>query len=108
MPSVVSRKTYLPLFADVSKWFRVVLGQDDGDRLQEDMNNLFDWSCTWGMEFNVSKCKVLRMTRIKSVIERDYFLGGTKLERVNVEKDLGVLISHDLSWTEQSCRFHCF
>ena len=30
--------------------------------------------------------------------EREYFLGGTKLERVAVEKDLGILISHNLSW----------
>ena len=56
MPSVVSKETPLPLFANDSKCFHVVLGQDDGDRLQEDLNNLFDWSCTWGMEFNVSKC----------------------------------------------------
>ena len=49
------------------------------------------------MEFNISKYKVLRVTRIKSVIERDYFLGGTRLERVNVEKDLGVLIRQNRS-----------
>lgn len=98
MPSEVSRETSLPLFADDSKCFRVVLGHDDGDSLQEDLSNLFDWFCTWGVEFTVSKCKVLRVTCIKSVIERDYFVRGTKLERMNVEKELGVLISHDLSW----------
>ena len=68
----------------------------------ETSSNLFDCSCTWVMEFSISKCKVLRVTRIKSVIERDYFLGGTKLERVNVEKDLGVLISHDLIWNNHT------
>jgi len=50
------------------------------------------------MEFNVKKCKVLRVARTKCTNERDYFLGGTKLERVAVEKDLGIWISHDLSW----------
>ena len=58
MPKVISRETSLPLFADDSKCFRLVLGQDDGDQLQDDLNELFKWSCTWGMEFNVSKCKV--------------------------------------------------
>ena len=52
------------------------------------------------MEFNTSKCKVLRVARIKSVFERDYYLGGIKLDRVVVEKDLGVLIRHDLNWND--------
>ena len=49
------------------------------------------------MEFNVKKCKVLRVARNRSIVDRDYYLGGTKLERVALEKDLGVLISHNLS-----------
>lgn len=59
-----------------------------------------NWSYTWGMEFNASKCKVLRVARIKSVFDRDYFLGGIRLDRVIIEKDLGVLIRHDLSWND--------
>ena len=38
------------------------------------------------------------MARIRSIVDRDYYLGGTKLDRVAVEKDVGVLISHNLSW----------
>ena len=50
------------------------------------------------MEFNAKKCKVLRVVRIRSIIDKDYYLGGTKLDCIDVEKDLGVLVSHDLSW----------
>lgn len=50
------------------------------------------------MLFNVKMCKVLRVARTKCIHERDYFLGGTKLERIAVEKDLRIWISHDLSW----------
>ena len=50
------------------------------------------------MEFNAKKCKVLRVARIRSIDGRDYYLGGIKLDRVDVEKDLGVLISHNLNW----------
>ena len=49
------------------------------------------------IEFSVKKCKVLRVARVRSVVDRDYFLGGINLNRVAVEKDLGILISHDLS-----------
>ena len=55
----------------------------------------------WGMEFNVKKCKVLRVVCTKCIYEKDYFFLEEliKLERrVAVEKDLGILISHDLSW----------
>ena len=38
------------------------------------------------------------MARIRSVDERDYYLGGIKLDHVDVEKDQGVLVSHNLSW----------
>jgi len=98
MPDVISGDTSLPLCADDSKCFCLILGQDDGDKLQENLNKLLEWSCIWGMEFNVKKCKVVRVARTKCSYERDYFLGGTKLERVAVEKDLGIWISHDLSW----------
>jgi hypothetical protein len=45
--SVTSR-----MFADDSKCFRVILGQDDGNALQNDLDRLLDWTKTWGMEFN--------------------------------------------------------
>ena len=91
------RKHHSPL-SDDSKCFRLILGQDDGDKLQDDLNKLFQWSRIWGMEFNAKKCKVLRVIHIRSIDDRDYCLVGIKLNRVDVEKDLGVLVSHNLSW----------
>ena len=74
-PNVISKETSLPLFADDSKCFRVIL---DGVKLQDDLNKLFQWSCIWGMDFNAKKCKVLRVARIRSIDDRDYYLGGIK------------------------------
>ncbi|CAB4022732.1 excitatory amino acid transporter 1-like [Paramuricea clavata] len=102
MPNCISEKTSLPLFADNSKCFRLILGQEDGIRLQDDLNNVLDWAHTWGMEFNYAKCKVLRIARIKKPYNIDYFLGGKKLERVLVEKDLGVLVTYNLSWNSHA------
>ena len=67
-------------------------------KLQDDLHKLFQWSCIWGMDFNTRKCKVLRVARIRSIDNRDFYLGGIKLDRVDVEKDLGILVSHNLSW----------
>ena len=50
------------------------------------------------MEFNAKKCEVLKVARTRSIIDKDYYLGGTKLDRIDVTKDLGVLVGHGLSW----------
>ena len=97
MPNCIYRETSLPLFADDSKCFRVFLGQGDGDALQNDLDRLSDWTKIWGMEFNIFKCKVVRITWKKVPFERDYYLRDCKLNRVTVEKDLGILISHNLN-----------
>ena len=44
MPNAISKETSLPLFADDSKCFRLVLGREYGDKLQDDLNELFRWS----------------------------------------------------------------
>ena len=38
------------------------------------------------------------MAAIRSIDVRDYYLGEIKLDHVDVEKDQGVLVSHNLSW----------
>ena len=50
------------------------------------------------MDFNAKKCKVLRVARLRSTDGRDYYLGEIKLDRVDVEKDSGILVSHNLRW----------
>ena len=38
------------------------------------------------------------MARIRSIIDKDYYLGGTELDRIDFEKDPEILVSHNLSW----------
>ena len=45
MPNAISKETSLPLFADDSNCFRLILGRDDGGKLRDDLNKLFQWSC---------------------------------------------------------------
>lgn len=44
--------------ADDSKCFRLILVQDHGDKLQDDLNKLFQWFRVRGMEFIAKKVKV--------------------------------------------------
>ena len=49
------------------------------------------------IKFNASKCKVLSVTRKKSPVDFVYHLGPEILRRVHKEKDLGVILSNNLS-----------
>ena len=70
MLGVILGAASLPVFANDSKCFRLVLGQDDGNKLQKDSNKLFKCTRIWGMKLNVKKCKALRVARIKCIYER--------------------------------------
>ena len=51
------------------------------------------------MKFNTSKCKVLHVGN--KTIRHDHFMGGTKLESAQVEKDLSVIVDLSLSGSSQ-------
>lgn len=98
MPNTISRGTSLPPFWGDSKCFWLILEGDDGDKLQDNLNKLFDQSRMWGIEFNLQKCKILRIAQKKTVFDKDYFLDGIKSYTCVYWKDLGIWISNDLSW----------
>ena len=72
----------------------------DKEVVDEDLRSLEIWENAWLLKFNTAKCKVLHLD-INSNPCNDYVLDGSKLEVVDAEKDLGLLISKDLKWDEQ-------
>jgi len=51
------------------------------------------------MLFNADKCKIIHIGH--SNCHADYYMCGNKLETVDEEKDLGVIVSKDLKWDKQ-------
>ncbi|RUS79398.1 hypothetical protein EGW08_012836 [Elysia chlorotica] len=88
------------LFAGDCLIYRPIRSHQDQVLLQKDLSSLQTWSTTWGMNFNPSKCNVLR-TRVGQRGEINYFytLHDQILAEVDTVKYLGVWISNDLSWT---------
>ena len=62
------------------------------------------WASEWDMEFNPSKCQVVRVTTARKAIITVYRLHGQVLEVVKCAKYLGVDISGGLSWNSHKDR----
>ena len=97
MVSKVSEGSCVSLFADDAKVIRKIACRLDYILLQRDLNGLFDWSQTWLLNFNISKCKLLRIARVIKYCV-DYHINNVKLECVTEFNDLGVNITSDMSW----------
>ena len=87
----------IALFADDAKIFRHIFDFTDCLALQADLHTLENWSKTWQMNFNAKKCKVISIARnIRH--DMSYCLNGTILGKVNHFKDLGIIITSDMTW----------
>ena len=82
------------MFADDTKVYNKIKSLSDCEALQEDLNRLSNWSDTWLIKFNESKCVVLK---IKQSLEYIYTLNGSQLCRVDGQRDLGVEVAKVLS-----------
>ena len=89
------------LFADDSKLFKHILSREDCLVLQRDLTRLEDWSRTWLLRFHPGKCHVLSLGKMDQIPCHafEYQLCDHKLEHVFEERDLGVIIDCELTFT---------
>ena len=99
LPMSVS-SSHLLLFADDTKCLKQIDNSEDCSALQQDLYNLTQWSEYWNLHFNDSKCVLLRfLSRIPdSSFDHIYYIKTQRFARRESHKDLGILISEDLSW----------
>ncbi|CAM4650931.1 unnamed protein product [Lepidochelys kempii] len=86
-------------FADDTKLGGIANLKKDWDTIQEDLDDLVNWSNSNRMKFNSEKCKVMHLgINNKSF---SYKLGTHQLEVMEGEKDLGVLVDHRMTTSRQ-------
>ena len=85
------------IFADDTKIYN---STDNNDKLQRDLDRMIDWSNTWNLHFNASKCKVVHFG-----IKNPMYSYNMKTDNDTVtlqtseeEKDLGVTFDHSLKF----------
>ena len=82
------------IFADDTKILKSINSMEDADSLQEDLIAMEEWSKLWKLTFNPTKCHVLHIG--KKNPQYMYHLDNYLLPEVTSEKDLGIIINHDL------------
>ena len=98
--SVTVNSSNIATFADDTKLFRSITFTTDVSSLQEDLTNFELCSSNVNLELHTEKCKILRITRKQKKIEYPYKLRNTVLESIDFERDLGVWISSNLTWSK--------
>ncbi|CAM4667170.1 unnamed protein product [Lepidochelys kempii] len=93
------RGSVLIKFADDTKLGGIANTEKDRDILQEDLDDLVNWSNNNRMKFNSEKCKVMHL----GINNKNfcYKLGTHHLEVTEKEKDLGVLVYHRMTMSRQ-------
>ena len=89
-------KTKFASFADDTNIFCNPLKQSN--HLQDDLEMIKNWTETWKMPVNDSKCTVLHIGQNNP--KNVYFLGQTEIIKVQKQKDLGIIITDNLKWEQ--------
>ena len=90
------------LFADDAKLLKSVVTSNDCTQLQLDLTSLEQWCNTWRLNLNQHKCTHLRLSlsnQASSPQTAVYKVCGTTLESVTNQRDLGVIVTNNLSWS---------
>ena len=90
-------KTHVKIFADDTKIFNAIKTSEESSILQDDINQLVEWTQKWQLPFNMEKTKVLHYGRNNS--EHNYQIGGLNIEKDCSEKDLGVTFDNSLKFS---------
>ena len=90
----------LALFADDTKLYREINDINDSLLLQHDLDRVADWSRSWGLTFNESKCTHMSISRKSCTLNCSYHLNHITISKVYVSKDLGILIDNHLKFDQ--------
>ena len=89
-------------FADDTKIAQPIRSDQDKATLQVTLDHLCAWANTWGMEFNVAKCKVMHLGHGNA--GHVYTMNNSALGKTTAERDLGVIMADNLKPSSQCAK----
>jgi len=85
--------------ADDCLLYRIIESTEYTTKLQQDLDILSEWANTWQLNFNVTKCAVIRCTRIIHPTMHNYTLNSQIIEVAEQHSYLGIMLNKTLSWS---------
>lgn len=98
LPEVVTPGNSVSLYADDCKTSRVINCPADHFLFQTDIDNIYSWSQQNCMDFNVKKCKLMRICKKRSPFLSDVHFNNSTLKLTPEFCDLGLVTNCNLSW----------
>jgi len=89
-------------FADDTKLGQKATTAEQRAALPQALDSLTVWATTWGMQFNIAKCKVMHLGIGNA--RQDYTMEGQVLTKTEVERDVGVMVSDSLKPAAQCAK----
>ena len=90
------------LYADDLKLWASVSSNEEADYIQSALTSLHNWSITWELPVNYSKCSVLPIGANDPFAR--YYIGDNPLNPVSSERDLGVVVTWNLKTSLETSR----
>ena len=97
LPDVIAH-SFSGIFCDDTLLAKEVTNQNDSNMLQNDLDQVAEWSTTWGMKFNVDKFVVMTVTNRQQPFINNYLLNSEILKRKKIIKYLGIFIDNKLTF----------
>lgn len=85
------------LYADDKKVFMRVKSLADCELVQKDLNNLVEYYSRNMITISVTKCQCISFTRSPEPINYSYHFNGVAVNRVDVVRDLGVILDSKMT-----------
>ena len=101
--SSLSLGTTASSFADDTRIQRGIEDEEDCDLLQQDLDRVYSWADEVGMMFNAGKFEVMRFWTSREAAPDILYLApdGGPIEEKDCLRDLGVMVSTDLTFNTQ-------
>ena len=101
LPDVV--QNLVKIFADDTKLFTTVRDSKDIYSVQSDLLVLSNWSDTWQLRFNASKCKRMHIGGTNTHNKYYMLENGENIEitEITEEKDLGITFSNNMKFSKR-------
>lgn len=86
------------LFADDAKLYSTASTLAECEKIQRNIDNLYEWSQKWLLKFHPDKCKVMKIG--KNHQEFTYKMGDVPLGETSEEKDLGIVTDSGITFRQ--------